>query len=1101
MSLPRFGVTKPVPVNLLTAAALIGGVVAAGALTREFFPEVTPEAAQVTLPYPGATPKEIEEGMAMKVEDALAELDEVERLTTTLAEGGGGLTVEFRHGVDIRKAVDEVERAIDALQDLPEDAEEIEVAEFKPRLPVIMVTLYGRADEEPMKRAIRRTRDDLKTLPGMGEILTSGVRDYEIRVEVSEAALLEHGLSLSRVSEQIRAWMADVPGGSVRSGQGDIRVRTTGVEERAEAIGDIVIEATADGQALRVGDIADVREDYVDELLITRFNGEPSVSLTVFKTGDQDAVQIAEMVRAYVAGRRAEPFQPRWTDRLHDIANGSMPQERRATSALRTPRREAYELGASVPEALPGELVTHSDLARFIEGRLDLLLRNARWGALLVFGTLLVFLNWRVALWVGMGLVVALSGTLVLMNVVGITLNLLTMFGLIVVLGLLVDDAIVVAENIQARHDRGEPSLVAAVRGAEQVFWPVVATVLTSIVAFMPRRFIRGQIGDLLGALPLVVACALALSLVESLLILPSHMGHSLLKRDKSRPGRLGTGIRRYEAARDGVILNRIVPGYARLLERLIRHRYVTVAAGLAVLIASLGMVFGDRIEFTFLPRSDTETIVVNLRMPVGTAIERTDAVVGRIEQAARDQPETKSVASIIGVQTDIESGQTSGRGGHLAQVYLELTAVEDRVRRGQRESTAVIAALRRATGELHEVERISYTEIQGGPGGADITVQVTGQEEAAIEEAVDRVKAMLGDFDGVYDIADDSSRGQREVQVSLKPGAAGLGLTVSEVAIQVRGALFGLEPHVFSAQREDIKVRVRLEEKARRSLYAIENMYLIMPDGRRIPLSEVAEVEESTSYSVIKRVDRRRAVSVTAQTAPGTRPEPILAGLSESFRDLEAAHPGLRVELAGRQREFKKAFDTLPLGFGAACLMIYVILAWLFGSFLQPLALMLAIPFSAIGVIWGHLLLGYQMTFLSLIGGVALSGIVVNDSLILVEFYNGKRREGLPMREALVAAGRQRLRPIFLTTITTVLGLTPLMLEKSFQAKFLIPMAISIAFGLISATVLILVALPCIMVILDDLKGAAYYLWHGRPRPLAATERSAEPTLDALAE
>ena len=551
MSIPRFGVTNPVPVNLLMAGLIIGGVVAASKLTREFFPEITPESVQITLPYPGATPQEIEETLAMKVEDALAELDEIDRLTTTLSEGGGGIIAEFASGVDdTQKAVDEVERAIDSLTDLPEEAEEIRVSEFEPRLPVIMISLYGQADEETMKRGLRRIRDDLKTLPGMGELLTSGVRDYEIRVDVSAAALLEHRLSLPQVAEAIRNWMADVPGGSVRTGAGDVRVRTMGVPERAGDIRGIIIKATPQGQVLALGDIAEVREDYVDEQLITRFNGEPSVTLTVFKTGNQDAVRIAEMARAYVAGRRGDPFQARLVDRVYSLLNGSAPPEQRAAGALVSPRLRAYDLGRMCPEPLPGGLATHSDLARFIEGRLDLLLRNARWGAMLVFGTLLLFLNWRVAMWVGAGLVIALSGTLILMTVLGITLNLLTMFGLIVVLGLLVDDAIVVAENIQARHDRKEPSLVAAIKGTEQVFWPVVATVLTSIFAFLPLRFIQGQIGDLIGALPVVVACALALSLVESLLILPSHMGHSLLRRDRSRPGRIAGRIRRFETWR-----------------------------------------------------------------------------------------------------------------------------------------------------------------------------------------------------------------------------------------------------------------------------------------------------------------------------------------------------------------------------------------------------------------------------------------------------------------------------------------------------------------------------------------------------------------------
>ncbi|MEE9129170.1 MAG: efflux RND transporter permease subunit [Phycisphaerales bacterium] len=1109
MSIPRFGMTRPVPVNLLMAAILIGGVASAITLTREFFPDTTPDSALVTLPYPGASPAEVEEGMARKVEDALADLDEVERLTTTLAEGGGGITVEFRSDLDdVDKAVDEVERAIDTLRDLPDEAEQIDVHEFEPRMPTIMVTLFGDAEEEALKRAIRHIRDDLNSLRGMGQIVMSGVRDYEIRIDVSPAALLEHRLSLPQVADQIRLWMVDVPGGSVRTGVGDISVRTMGVPEQAQEIRQIVVKASPQGQVLRVGDIADVREYYVDEQLITRFNGRSSVSLTVYKTGDQDAVKIAQMARAYVAGVRFaagqsdSTFETQLNDRVLGVLNSftaDSSSSNPAAERFKTNRRSAYELGLRSPNLIPAgcDVQTHSDLARFIEGRLDLLVRNARWGALLVFATLLLFLNWRVALWVGLGLVIALSGALIVMQIVGITLNLLTMFGMIVVLGLLVDDAIVVAENIQARYDRQEPALVAAIKGAEQVFWPVVATVLTSIVAFLPLRFIQGQIGDLIGALPVVVSCALAFSLVEAVLILPSHMGHSLLRRDRTRPGRFAQRIRRFEVARDHLIMDRIVPSYARLLAFLLRYRYATLAAALAALIASVGMVAGGRAEFTFIGESDSETIIIDLRMPVGTAIERTDQVVQGIEAAARAEPEVKSVSTLIGASVDLDTGRDSGAGGHLAQLFVELTAIDDDQR--ERESSEVIASIRNGIGVINDVERLRFIEIQGGFSGPDITIIVTGPDEADLQEAVAAVRSLLGHYKGVYDIADDNARGQREVQVNLKPGAAPLGLTVADVAAQVRGALYGLEPHVYSDQREDIKVRVRLAEKSRRSLYAIENMYIITPDGGRVPLAEVAEVIEATSHSVIHRVNRNRAVTIIADTAPDVPAEPILAALQPDFDRLQVEFPGLGIELGGTQRQMTKAFSTLPIGFAAASVLIYIILAWLFGSYLQPLAVMLAIPFSIIGVIWGHLLLGYQITFLSLIGFVALSGVVVNDSLILVDFYNTRRKEGLNLREALIDAGRHRLRPIFLTTITTILGLTPLMLETSFQAHFLIPMAVSISAGLMSATVLILVVLPCILVIIDDFKAVAFYLWHGQPRPESGPVEV--PSLDALSE
>jgi len=1072
MNLPKFGVQKPVPVNMLMFAIILAGIYCAFSITREFFPDITPEQAMVTLPYPGATPEEVEESLAIKVEDAIADIDEVDEIRATIAEGGAGITVKFFSGVDVEKAVDEVERAIDALQDLPDESEEIQVVEYEPKLPVIMITLYGDADEEALKQGIQAVRDDLKTLPGMGELLVSGTREYEIRVDVSYEALLRHGISLPEVAASVRTWMREMPGGTVRTGTGNINVRTLGVPERAAAIRDIVLKADASGAAIRVGDIGSVHESFVDEQLIRRFNRKNAVTLTVFKTGDQDAVEIAGMVRAYVAARRGEPFVASLTE-----------------AAASGPRKAAYDLGLSRTVALPGEITTHSDLARFIEGRLDLLTRNAFWGAILVFATLFLFLNWRVAWWVGVGLVTALCGTLLIMKITGVTLNLLTMFGLIVVLGILVDDAIVVAENIQHRHDQGEPALQSAIAGSTQVFWPVVVTVLTTVVAFIPLRFVQGQIGDLLGALPMVVACALMMSLVESLLILPSHMGHSLKHRDRADErrggGRAAPGVVRFlESKRDSIIYDRIVPAFGRFLTVSLRYRYISAAVALATLIGSVGIVAGGRLAFTFLPDSDSETIVVDVRMPIGIPIEETEKVVKAIENAALAQQsagvkEVKSVSSIIGETQNLESGARDVSATHVAQMFIELIDVQSR----DRESAAIIDAIRRATRDaVADADTIKYSEISGGPGGADITIELRGAEQVALEEAVLDVKNELRRIRGVYEINDDNYVGQRELQIVLKPGAAALGFTNENVAMQVRGALYGIDAHTFAERREDIDVRVRLDEATRSDLAAVENLWLVSPLGRPVPLAEVADLREGASYATIKRINRQRAITVTAEAAPGANPEAVMAQFP--LAQIAARHPRVLIETGGRQKNLQDAVSTLPFGFAAALLMIYVLLAWLFSSYTQPIAVMLAIPFGIIGVIWGHFLLRYDMTFLSLIGFVALSGIVVNDSLILVEFYNRLRDEGKAVREALVEAGMRRLRPIFLTTITTVLGLTPLMLEQSFQAKFLIPMAIAISFGLMSSTVLILMVLPCIIVIIDDVKRVFYYCWHGRPRP-----------------
>jgi multidrug efflux pump subunit AcrB len=1069
-------------------AVLVAGVIIALTLRREFFPESDPDAVRITMPYPGATPQEIEESLARKVEDAVVELDEVDEITTTISEGVGVIVVEFRDGVSVSEGHEEVERAVELLTDLPEESEEIRVVEFEPRLPAIMLTLFGDAGEEVLKQSIRDIADELRSLPGMGEIEISGVREYEIRVDVAPSKLLEHALSLPQVSDAIRAWMSDVPGGTVRTSVGNINVRTMGVPEQAEMISQIALKATADGQLLRVGDIATVHEDFVDDQILTRFNGLPSASLTVFKTGRQDAVDMAQMVRAYADGRTGKPFQVEWRDRVfHAIGGGGSPDQR-----PRSKRQLAYDLGASSPDPLPAQLATHSDLARFIEGRLDLLTENAFQGAVLIFLTILLAMNLRAAWWVMTGLVTAICGTLILMFAFDVTLNLLTMFGLLITLGMLEDDAIVVSENIIARHERGEPPIVAAIKGAEQVFWPVIGTVLTTIVAFLPLMLVKGRLGDLLGALPWVVMFSLLVSVVETMTSLPSHMAHSLEKRAARAPGRIARLFRRFESWRDRTIIARLIEGYSRFLALSMEYRYVSTAIAIAVLIASLGLVAGGRVEFTFLPESDAETIVIDVRMPVGTALTETDAVVRKIENAATSQPEAKSLSAIIGRRVDVESGVAEGSMSHVAQLYIELQPVESR----SRDSAAITDSMRSQLGVIEAAESIRFSEISGGPGGADITIRVTGDAIEAIEPVVRELKAALGEFEGVHDIADDASIGQRELQVTLKPGAAALGFSVTDVARQVRGALYGLEPHIYSAHREDIYVRVRLEESSRRTLSSIQDMWVTGADGRQVPLAEIALLEEARSYSTIRRIDRERAVTVTADTAEQTNPEEVVAELMPTIHRLREAHRDLKIELAGRQQDLADAFASLPLAFGAALLMIYVILAWLFGSYTEPLAVMVAIPFALIGVVWGHLLLGYQLTFLSLIGFVALTGVVVNNSLILIEFYNHKRDEGLPMKEALLAAGRDRLRPIVLTSITTFFGLMPLVFERSFQAKFLIPMAISISFGLLSATILTLAVLPCVLVIIDNIKAAGHYLWHGMPRP--DSHVSASP--DALA-
>lgn len=1076
MSLAAFGVRKPVVANLCMLAMIGAGLIFGAGLRREFFPEIRPVMVQIGAPYPGASPEEVERSLTIKIEDAVADLDHVKEITSIATEGAAAVTIEFESGTDIDAALADAKRRIDALQDLPPESERIVINKVEPNLPAISLVLFGDGDEREMKRAIQRIRDDLESLPGMGDVLLSGVRPDEITVEVRPEALIEHQLSLPEISSLVRQSMLELPGGSVRTPSQTVVIRTLGADQKAEDIRRIVVKADDNGQVLRLGDIASVTEGFADVDLRSRVNGQRSVSLTAFKSGDEDIVEIADMVKAYVAGRRGEAFHPTLKERL--------------LMALRPPgstepvsrRQQAHELGLTRAEnSLPGELRTTTDLARFVVGRLDLLTRNALWGACLVFLVLMVFLSWRSSFWVLLGLVVSISGTLVAMRFLGVTLNLLTMFGLIIVLGLLVDDAIVVAENISSRHERGESAMEAAVKATEQVGWPVVATVLTTIFAFLPFSLIEGQMGDMLEALPIVVGVALGVSLIEALFILPVHMGHSLeradLRRARRRQSRIEAIELRFDAFRDHFFQRSLIPAYERFLRFCVRRRYLSLLTAVSTVSIAIATVASGHLPFILFENTDSETVNIQLRMPIGTPIDETDAIVRRIETAAAAQPEIDYAVTTVGATFDL-NGVSSETQSHLAQIILELKPVEKR----DRTSAQVRAAILEAMGPVSGVRSLRMQEIGAGPEGPAITLAVTADHPARITPVVDRLTSLLAEYDGVYGITDDADAGQRELRISLRPGASELGFTTELLAQQLRGAVFGIEAHTFAGNREDVDVRVTFPTHVRRNLAAIERLFVKAPRGGMVPLSEIARLEETEGYATARRIDRRRAVTVTADVNEArANPEEIMHAVNARLPELLADAPGVRVVERGRQKDFRDSMASLPLGMLVACGLIYVCLAWLFQSYIQPLIVMTAIPFAIIGVVVGHLLLGFKLTFLSQVGFIALAGIVVNDSLIFMEFFNAARRErGLPIGEACIQAGTARFRAIILTTVTTVAGLLPILLETSYQARFLIPMAITISFGLISATALILVLLPCLLVIFDDARRAIVAAWTG---------------------
>jgi HAE1 family hydrophobic/amphiphilic exporter-1 len=1105
MSLARFGVRKPVVANLVMFAIIGAGLIFGTGLRREFFPFVESRIITIMAPYPGAAPEEVEDALATKIEDTVADLTSVKEINSTVSEGMASVVVEFEEGMPIQQALADVKREIDAIQDLPDAVDNIIVDILEPNMPAIVVALYGDADERTMKDFIIQTRDDLLTLPEITEISKSGVRPDELRVEVLPERAIEHGVSLVTISDKIRSAMVELPGGSVRTSTSTISIRSVGVEERADTVRDIVIKASGDGGVIRVGDVAEVYDGFVDTDLATRYQGMPTVTLTVFRVGDQDVIKISELVKAYTAGRNGDELD---LSRTEKMKLGMMPEGTDASDISK--RYAAWQLGyeryqVSTP---PGTLVTTTDLARFVEGRLDLLLRNAKFGGILVFVTLVLLLNWRISFWVAMGLIVSLLGTLAMMAWLDISLNFLTMFGLIIVIGILVDDAIVVAENITTRHEKGEPALVAAVNGADQVAWPVVSTVLTTIFAFMPLALMNGQIGDFMNVMPIVVGCALGVSLIESLFILPMHMGHSLRSVDKIKANgkkkhrfllfaRIAKFETKYDEWRDHMISGRLIPAYGRLLAVSLRYRYITLASVIAVLIVSLGMVASGKLQFILFETDDAETVNITITMPIGTPASQTEEIVRRFEKICMDIPEVESTFAIAGAVGDLEGAGGDATSSHLGQLILELTSAESR----ERSSSALIDEILESAGPIPQARNIRLEGVSGGPSGPSLNFTVVGDSIDQLDLAVNRIKGVLGEYQAVHSIADDSDRGQRELRFTLRDGASELGFTRADLGRQIQAAVFGLEAFTFAGNREDIDVRVTVPERIRRSTVMIEDMFVFTPEGVAVPLSEVATIDESQAYATIRRLDRKRSISVQAdvyrQVAnPDQLAREIKPRLSQAISDLH----GVELVQRGRQKDFADSMQSLPIGMLLASGLIYVVLAWLFSSFTQPLVVMLAIPFAMIGMIWGHIIMGHSMTFLSMIGFIALAGIVVNDSLIFMEFFNGRRREGMSVYDAGVSTGQARFRAIMLTTITTVLGLLPMMLEQSFQAKFLIPMAITIAFGLMSATFIILLVLPSLLMIMDDIVHMIRVAWTGNVHIERKNPKIEDPELAMLA-
>jgi len=1041
-----------VAANLLMVFIVAAGVMTVVTVPQEVFPEFDLDMIRVTVAYLGAAPDEVEQGVNVRIEEAVQGIDGIKKITSTAAESMGTVLIELDTDANARKVLDEVNTSIDAIETFPAETEKPIVRELTNRQQVVDVAIYGNTDERSLKRLAERVRDELSALPEITQVELANARPYEISIEISEESLRRHGISFDFVANAVRRSSLDLPGGSVRTAGGEILLRTKGQAYSADEFGDLVLLTRPDGTHLALGDVANVIDGFAETDQINRFDGLPSLTVKVYRTGSQQALEVAGAVSRYVEQTQAQ-----------------------------------------LPEGL--YITTWQDQSKVLRDRLDLLLRNGRVGFALVFLSLALFLRLRLAFWVSLGIPISFLGAIWLMPALGVSINLMSLFAFILVLGLVVDDAIIVGENIYTHQQLGGDSRQAAIDGAYEVSKPVIFAVLTTMAAFSPLLNVPGMIGKIMVTPPIIVMSCLAFSLVESLLVLPAHLSHRPRRKDNERG--LWFRLQRRVSAGMHWVIDRI---YMPAVDLGLRWRYLTVAIGIGTLVLTLGLVQAGFLRFIFMPDIEADFVIASLTMPQGTPVEVTSAAVARMEQGSEQlrrevidefgidvfrhtsasiggQPMQQRMASQFG------GVQVRGSSAHVGEVTIELVSAE---LRGSVSSEFMARRWREITGSIPDAVALSYSASLFD-SGEDVNIQFTGLDLDQLTAAAEDLKARLAAYDGVNEIADSFLEGKRELKLAIRPQAETLGLTLADLGRQVRQAFYGEEAQRIQRGRDDVRVMVRYPENERRSLSNLESMLIRTPKGAEVPFGQVAEVVPGRGYSTIERVNRSRAVRVTARVDKSVTTPGVINGVLEStvLPQMMPAYPGVRYSFEGEAAQQRDTLGGLARGFALAMLAIYGLLAIPLRSYLQPLVVMSAIPFGIIGAIWGHLIMGLDLTILSMFGVVALAGVVVNDSLVLVDFINRGRDRGQDLDKVIHRVGAMRFRPIMLTSLTTFAGLLPMLLEKSLQAQFLIPMAVSLAFGVLFATFVTLVLVPCGYMIIEDLTNLPRKLrsaWSARP-------------------
>lgn len=1034
-------VDNKVAANLLMFIVFAAGFLTVGQIKTEVFPEFSTDTITVSVSYLGAAPEEVEEGVCVKIEEAIQDLEGIKKMTSTASEGMGTVTVEVLEDYETRKLLDDVKTRVDAISTFPNETEKPVINEILSRRQVINVAVSGNTDERSLKAFAERVRDEILDLPDVSQVELSAARDYEISIEVSEDALRRYDMTFSEVAQALRLSSLDLPGGTIKTSSGELSIRTKGQAYRGLEYENLIIRSLPDGTRLKLGDVAEVIDGFAETDQSARFNGLPTILVQVFRVGDENVLTVANAVKNYIADSQQK-----------------------------------------LPEGV--SLTAWQDDSLVFNDRLSLLLRNGRTGFILVFLALALFLRMKLAIWVTAGMIMSFFGTFWIMPIFDVSINMITMFAFILVLGIVVDDAIIVGENIYSHLEKGKSGKEAAKLGAKEVGIPVTFAILTTVAAFSPLLMVPGFMGKIMGFVPIIVISTLLFSLFESLWILPTHLSH--IKPESKNISKRGI-TKIYKIFQKGFHdkLEEITKVYYRkTIVLALKWRYLTVSIAVGILILTLSLVAGGRLKFVFMPDVEADNVTALLTLPQGTTIEKTTEIMKRLEESSgilaeeyaqnSENPITHVLTS-IGEQPSLARGPgatnsgSSGNNPHLGEVNLQLVSSEVRTVT----SMEIASRWRELTGDVPEAEELVFSSSLFSAGDP-VNIQLAGTDYEVLLMATEELKSKISEYAGVFDISDSYREGKNEVKLYVKPEAEALGISLSTLAQQVRQAFYGEEVQRIQRGRDDIKVMVRYPEEQRRSLGDLENMRIRLQDGGEVPFNVAAEFKSGLGFSSISRTDRKRTVSVTADVdlSISNSNEIIDDITSNVMPGLLKKYQGISYSLEGEQYEQAQSLEGLGKGFMIALLIIYILLAIPFQSYVQPFIIMSAIPFGLIGAVFGHMIMGFDLTIISGFGIVALAGVVVNDSLVLVDFINRSIKNSKPLKDAIVEAGIVRFRPILLTSLTTFAGLTPLILEKSMQAKFLIPMGISLAFGVLFATLITLILVPAFYHILEDIKG-----------------------------